>query len=115
MLRRIIVITFPVMVVAIALTTPAPKVEAGGFAIQVGGIGIGGYGHHGHGHRYGAYRVPPYGVYLPGYRAYYGGHHGHHPRGRHLDYYGPRIVPHGRHFDVVPGHYHLHHRKRYRW
>ncbi|WP_146523432.1 hypothetical protein [Stieleria varia] len=53
-------------------------------------------------YRYNSYSLPVY----PSYRSHWNGYH---PRRPHLDYHGPSLVPHGNHYDYVPGHYDLHH------
>ena len=106
--------------VALCFVAGADQAEARGFHIQAGGVqvvvgnphgygygrhvvGYGGYGHRGYGHVQRSY-----------YGGGYGGWHGHgHGHSRwhdtsHYDYHGPSLVPHGNHYDYVPGHYHFH-------
>ena len=107
--------------------------DAGGFAISIGSRNGGftysnGYspyrtvglrsGYYGGGY-YGAspYGYRGYGGYRGGYRShspaiphYHSNgrfHYGGHSRG-HYDYHPPSLVPHGNHFDYVPGHYDYH-------
>ncbi len=88
---------------------------------------------HGHGHRHGGYSSPRFSISLgyggysgfgqgySGFNSGYGGHSGHvgypvyggyHPHiwhdTSHYDYHAPSLVPHGNHYDYVPGHYHQH-------
>jgi hypothetical protein len=60
-----------------------------------------GYGYH-RGYRSYGY-APSY--HHGGWGAYY--HSGFRSRG-HYDYYPPRVIPHGDHYDVIPGHYRYH-------
>lgn len=102
---------------ALALTllaiTDSPNASAQGFSIQVGGFGISN-GHHGHQHfgpsirpiqRVQSYRVQP----VRRYSAYPNfGRTPYFHNTTHLDYHGPKLVPHNGHLDYVPGHYHVH-------
>lgn len=73
------------------------------------GIGIG-YGAPAYGFNYSRFSNPrsslsiSFGRY-PAYRGY--GYGGLRQRG-HYDYHPPRVVPHGNHYDYIPGHYHWH-------
>lgn len=76
------------------------------------GVGIG-YGGIGYGLSYNRFVSPrsslsiSFGSY-PAYRNYgYGYGRGFRQRG-HYDYYPPALVPHGNHYDYIPGHYHWH-------
>jgi len=107
----------PVVAIGLAMAADAPRAEAGGFSFSIGsGIPYGygssfryrsGYGYHpysgnrfyrGHHYRYGN-------RYGTGYRGY-------HPRGPHLHYHRPRVVPYRGRLNLVPGHYHLHRGRR---
>jgi hypothetical protein len=74
-----------------------------------------GYGH-GHTHQFGGY-TQRWSGYGGGYGAGYGGGYGIGYEGyrapvyhdtSHYDYHPTRVVPHGNHYDVIPGHYHYH-------
>lgn len=111
----------PVLAIALTfVTSSGAEADAGGFSISIGNYGYRGYGGH-HSLR------PSYGPsiyygrsFRPSYnysRTYYhsghhAGHHGgyHHPRRPHYDYHAPTLVPHGNHYDYVPGHWDFHHR-----
>ena len=79
------------------------------------GIGNGGYGNYGGFGGYRGYGFNNYGGYRGGYGGYsHYGHGGYGNYGRawhdtsHYDYHPTTVVPHGNHYDVVPGHYHWH-------
>ena len=77
-----------------------------GISIGGGGISVG------IGRSYGGYGGYNRGVSLSVYGSPYSGYNTYrrpvfHDTS-HLDYYGPRLIRHGNHYDYVPGHYHLH-------
>ncbi len=128
MKRFIQLALLPAALVAAILLTTAPSANAGGFSLQIGGSPFygGGFGfpsrsNYGGGYQsyrgYNSYR-PSYGFGGYGHAGHghtgYGSHYGHrpsygHPPYPHLDYHPPAIVPHGNHYDVLPGHYDYHH------
>ncbi|MEX0716938.1 MAG: hypothetical protein WD066_10135 [Planctomycetaceae bacterium] len=66
-----------------------------------------GYGH-GHGNSFHGYSGHYQSFYNPSYGNWgYSQPYWHDTS--HYDYHPTRIVPHGNHYDVIPGHYHLHH------
>jgi hypothetical protein len=75
-----------------------------GISVSVG-RGYGGYGYGGYGH----------GISVNYYRpSYYSQRPVWHDTS-HLDYHPPVAVPHGNHYDVYPGHYHLHRTGHWDW
>ena len=105
--------------VALCFVAGADQAEARGFHIQAGGVHVDVGRPHGYGYgRYTAgYPSYGYGGYGGGYgrvqRSYYGGGfgggHSHWHDTSHYDWHGPSLVPHGNHYDYVPGHYDYHH------
>jgi len=110
------ILTIPAVAAALFLGMDAPEAEAGGFSLRIGGgrgISINsGYNpyyrsgfnsfhsvNRGLGYGYGSHYSP----YRSNYR-----HSSHYrvpvSRSR-VNYFGPSVVPHGNHFDVIPGHY----------
>ena len=109
------------------LVAATPDTADAQIRVQIGSGGYGGYGNSGFGYgsgyrnNYGGYGSSygrsGYGNYnsgygysgvrSSGYRGYsnnsYGGY-----GGGHYDYHPTTVVPHGNHYDVVPGHYHYH-------
>lgn len=107
MLRKTTLAIVPLLAIALALSSDTSTASADGFAIQVGRFGISTYNHRGHNHRYNSFRTPVYRNYGPSYGSYYrGGYHGY--ARPHLDWHGPSLVPHGNHYDYVPGHWDVH-------
>ncbi|WP_182866439.1 hypothetical protein [Stieleria mannarensis] len=101
----------PALAFGLLLMPGGNEAEAGGFSIRIGNYGYG-YGN------YGAYRSlrPSYGPsiyygrsFRPTYN-YHRSYRGYHPSRPHYDYHPPSLVPHGNHFDYVPGHYDFHYR-----
>ena len=110
----------------VGLLAAPPAADAGGFSLNIGpqyGAGYGGYGYGGfggydrfggygssYGRGYGSYYGGGYGSYYGGgygrgYGGYYGGGYGRGYGGGHVGVPVPgHLVPHGDHFDLVPGH-----------
>ncbi|QDS87713.1 hypothetical protein EC9_18920 [Rosistilla ulvae] len=108
MLRAIRWLGIPCLCFAVVAVGDMPQAQAGGFSIQFGtpSYGYGGYSRSyrpSYGYGYGS----PVRVYNQ-HRSYHSGYGGHHPHRTHYDYHGPSLVPHGNHYDYVPGHYDLH-------
>lgn len=91
------------------------------FSIGIGngGYGYGNYGGYGGYRGYGFNNYGGYGGWGGGYGGYggygfnnYGGYGGGYGPvwhdTSHYDYYPTTVVPHGNHYDVLPGHYHYH-------
>ena len=105
----------PVLAVGLALMTGGAEADAGGFSISIGNYGYRGYG------GYHSLR-PSYGPSIYYGRSFrptynYSRSYGHsryrglgHPRAPHYDYHAPTLIPHGNHFDYIPGHWDYHHR-----
>lgn len=87
------------------------RVQVGRFGLSIGGGHYGYYPSYSHGyHRHYGHYGHGYHSYHPGYYGHrsHHGHHGYYHDTTHLDYHPPQIVPHGNHYDYVPGHYDLH-------
>ncbi|MCC9603834.1 hypothetical protein LOC67_25060 [Stieleria sp. JC731] len=116
MFRRLTLLVAPVIAVGALMFADTPTASAQGFSIRIGNYGS----------SFGAHRNSfspySYGYGTPSYRSYrsyrsyspsYGrssyGHGSYHPSRPHYDYYPPQVIRHGNHYDVIPGHSHLHH------
>lgn len=118
----------PLLAVAsLLMTADAPSASAQGGFLRVGGLSIsvgqGGYrsfyshapSYHSH---YGHSRVDYGHSRHVGHRAHLGGRspirhgsrfgHGWYHDTSHYDYHPSQVVPHGNHYDVIPGHYDFH-------
>ncbi len=101
--------------VALCFVAGADQAQARGFHIRAGGVHVDIGNPHGHWGGRHVVGYPGYGagrVHRSFYGAGFGGGHGHgHRRWHdtsHYDYHGPSLVPHGNHYDFVPGHYDFH-------
>ena len=96
-----------VMAVALVLALGSTNAEAGhGCSVGGGGISIGFHSGQRYGSHYGGYSTP----HVSHSSGHWGGHvgHGYYHNTSHLDYHAPSLVPHGNHYDYVPGHYDVH-------
>lgn len=117
-MRKKLLVSAAALAALFFVTGSADRAEAVGFHVQAGGLHLDIGNPHRYGSRhsyqrsryaYGGHAVRSQGV--RSYHGYRGGHRGHRTwhDTTHLDWHPGDYVPHGNHFDYVPGHYDVHH------